>query len=194
MVFDKDDTHSESSMSPLPGRSLKVSSQLFGASAMKHRRAPVASDMLSEDGDGDEPLDFSMKASSTDDMNSRDASYCDSVMSVESQDQPIDLTLHGRPETAIRPSGKGGMPAHLQSSSILAKHVSSPLSGIVGIPQTLTSSPPIDLPMYLQYSDLVPSNYAMLRYKREYQQFYNPALSRLECPFCTMPFKHGLKV
>ncbi len=34
----------------------------------------------------------------------------------------------------------------------------------------------------------------ILRYKREYQKFYNPFVGRLECPFCKMLFKHGLKV
>ncbi len=37
-------------------------------------------------------------------------------------------------------------------------------------------------------------DYGMLRYKREYQKFYNPTVGRLQCPFCKMLFKHGLKV
>ena len=39
-----------------------------------------------------------------------------------------------------------------------------------------------------------PPDYGMLRYKREYQKFYNPLVGRLQCPFCKMLFKHGLKV
>ena len=39
-----------------------------------------------------------------------------------------------------------------------------------------------------------PPDYGMLRYKREYQKFYNPIVGRLQCPFCKMLFKHGLKV
>ncbi len=37
-------------------------------------------------------------------------------------------------------------------------------------------------------------DYGMLRYKKEYQKFYNPSVGRLQCPFCKMLFKHGLKV
>ena len=39
-----------------------------------------------------------------------------------------------------------------------------------------------------------PPDYGMLRYKREYQKFYNPLVGRLQCSFCKMLFKHGLKV
>ncbi len=37
-------------------------------------------------------------------------------------------------------------------------------------------------------------DYGMLRYKKEYQKFYNPVVGRLQCPYCKLLFKHGLKV
>ena len=208
----KDESRSEMSMSPLLG------SKLFGRTSIKPSPVyspsmcvmtpPMAlplSELLSDD--ADEPLDFSMKASSTDDVNSHDASYSDSVMSVESQDQPIDLTLHARNDPDRVPAAESPVcgnysRSHPQTTSILARHVSSFGSNMVAA--TTTRSPlmpqPVHLPMFLPYHHttmtvaLPQPDFGMLRYKKGYQKYFNPVVSRLECPYCSMLFKHGLKV
>ena len=217
MFFDKDkandDSRSELSISPLFGRTLfgrapPLKPSPVYSSSMCIMTPPTAlpmSELLSDE----EPLDFSMnslKASSTDDVNSRDASYSDSVMSVESQDQPIDLTVHARNDpdrvpTAESPVCGNYSRSHPQTTSILARHVSSIGSHMVAATTTRSPMmPQLPVPMFLPYHPTVmrvalpQPDYGMLRYKKGYQKYFNPVVSRLECPYCCMLFKHGLKV
>ena len=101
-------------------------------------------------------------------------------------------------------TGSGGL--GLTRNARLPLHLPTTPPSFTGIPSTEAMTDDQRETLKIQASRLAamasgeerlltgPPDYGMLRYKREYQKFYNPLVGRLQCPFCKMLFKHGLKV
>ena len=112
------------------------------------------------------------------------------------------------------PSPSGGMAVAMETKSSSQPHMSliSPSSSSAArLGQRVSKEPQISntamrLPVFVEPGmgrgnlSLPPHlmaagpDYGMLRYKKEYQKFYTPLAGKLQCPYCKMLFKHGLKV
>ena len=150
-----------------------------------------------DDASNDQPLDFSMKASRpathtpTQFLDSRPSS---TASSVGSQDEPMDLSRKSLGPSSL--SRAHGLVPSAHSSGMPGSKPSAPC--LTAMPPSVSSAEvftPMKLPVVVQPpSALLNPDYGMLRYKKEYQKFYNPMVGRLQCPYCKMLFKHGLKV
>ena len=124
--------------------------------------------MDAQDTDEDQPLDFSMKTKSPSNVVKHEVKQeCEEEenTTADGADQPMDLTIRKLPTTSM--AYKSELPLDVA---------------------------PRTMPPMLPSQSLGSPDYGMLRYKKEYQKFYNPTVGRLQCPYCKMLFKHGLKV
>ena len=175
-------------------------------------RAPYLNEQQNPMEDEDQPLDFSMKSTSS--SSSRPLNPMEqlamAVVKIEqghmsggqammpcasSSDEPMDLTVKPSPvNTTPKPSTLSHSNVYQSSTSASINHQAPPQRPPAAM--TLSDLPPEvaarALPQLLA-SKSAP-DYGMLRYKKEYQKFYNPTVGRLQCPYCKMLFKHGLKV
>lgn len=146
-----------------------------------------------------QPLDFSMKTGLSPASHSPAAP-------VGTDDQPIDLTI-AAPRKASLPAAAAlnqSMQLFDAPPTMLRSHLVSPVPLRPTNPYSLSTagSKPSDtlkLPLIIPPANPpatspTASPLGIQRYKPEYQGFYNPALGCLQCPHCSMLFKHGLKV
>lgn len=139
----------------------------------------------------DQPLDFSMKASP--------------VVSKPIPVNPITIEPHhmsgGQAFEQATPMDLTMKPSNIEYSAFSRPNDASTEPSILQqaspkVARSLSDLPPDVASRALPQLLVSPStpDYGMLRYKKEYQKFYNASVGRLQCPYCKMLFKHGLKV
>ena len=131
----------------------------------------------------EQPLDFSMKSvkkevqESVEEYDLDASDVKEEVLSSDEENAPMDLTMPSRKTSDFPASDRpGSVDSPALNESHADANVNSPAESQLA--QHLTGRP----------------DYGMLRYKKDYQKYYNPVVGRLQCPFCNMLFKHGLKV
>ena len=167
--------------------SMKTGMSPGGAASAQHSpAAPVGTD--------DQPIDLTIAAPH------RNVSLptAATTASLKQSMQPFDAKT-----TMLRSHLVSPVPLRLTSPFSLAAAAAAsrgvskpPLGGSLKLPLIITPANPPPSTSSSTSSPAASPQAALgvQRYKPEYQAYYNPTLGCLQCPHCSMLFKHGLKV